>query len=195
MDISETAVRRAIDSGRIGVTQNKVRWPEARDAFLMTRTAHNNNRLGELPGERPEDLTDEETALRLKQMLAGKDNICAEFTEADMALPWPMLFSKYQALEKKEKAKLAELERLEREGELHHREDIIRALGDMQIAFRNRILAVGTKLAKRLADMTGYDKPGDILKMIEGETTAALAEMAKYDGAKIKSARRQRIGK
>lgn len=198
MEISEKAVRKAIDARRIRVVRDKVPWPEAREAFLQTRVGNNNNRLGELPGESAGSFDLPEDVLRElpPEVQAMLDELrSTEFSPEILCLPWTTLYARYQALEKKEKSLLAKLERQEREGELHHRDDIMSALGDMQIAFRNRIQAIPTKLAKRIADLTGYKNAAAIARILEAETTAALAEMARYDGKKIKSAHRQRTGR
>lgn len=125
MGVSHTAIRKAIEEGRISVTQGKIDYESAREAWARTRGPGNNNRFGELIMDRPPDVGD------CPDYYAEKTRLTAA------------------------QAEKAELEVEMMRSELHHAEDVEAVMNHMVAAFRSRTLELPKAAAREVRAASG----------------------------------------
>ncbi|MEN6370568.1 MAG: hypothetical protein ABFD64_01010 [Armatimonadota bacterium] len=175
MGISLTAVQKAIERGIIkvydvGGPHTMIDFEEAKADYEASRSARNNNRYGELSGDDN-----------------GEDSAGQEDNEK-----WGIRKTRAEALLTEEKHAKAQLEREELEGVLHRADDVEAVIIAIFMSFRSRILAMPSKLAQRIASMTGSKNIADIQKLLDDSCKEALSELARYDPHQIAEERDRR---
>lgn len=179
MHISLTAVQKAIEGEKIkvhdvGGPHTMLDFEEAKADYETSRSARNNNRYGDLPGDDcSEDPKTSDTS-------DGK---------------WGIRKVRAEALLTEEKFAKAQLEREELEGILHRAEDVEAVIVAIFMSFRSRIMAMPAKLARRIASMTGSSDIADVQKLLRESCEEALSELSRYDPRKIADEIEQRSKK
>lgn len=167
------AVQKAIESGRLKLHDVGERYPkldylEAKADWESSRSGGNNNRFGELEADQA-------------------------FEEEGENERWGVRKTKAEALLTEEKIAKAKLERAELEGLLHRAEDVENVLADVFLKFRSRILALPSKLAAQIADLTGYSDTAQVQSLLSESCEEALSELAHYDPRQIADERKRRV--
>lgn len=160
--VSLASVQEAIDSGRITAvqfvkrgrkTERKLIREEALEQWNATRVAANNNRAGELPGDK---------SARSEEITPGT------------------LKTQYEAELAQLRGQKLRLEIDELEGRLHDAAHI-EALWTRQLArFRSRVLSIPTKIAPEIVAKPNIHH-SEVAEIIQREVYAALSELATFD--------------
>jgi phage terminase Nu1 subunit (DNA packaging protein) len=85
-----------------------------------------------------------------------------------------------KALHEKAKREMAELKLAKLKNQLHDARDVEMVMTNMLVTFRNRILAMPSKLAPQLIGVTNL---AEIQSIIDKEAREALTELSEYDPA------------
>lgn len=153
------SVQDAIDAGRITAVMHtrqgrKLIKDEALEQWNATRIAGNNNRAGELPGDRNAKSDNEPTPGAMKTQFEAE---LAELRGIKLRL---------------------EIDELE--GKLHSGDDIEQLWVSQLARFRSRILAIPAKVAPGIVSKPNRHH-SEVAEILERECYAALAELASFN--------------
>lgn len=185
--VSHSAIQRAIAAGRLTAVETpagrKLPKAQALAEWNASRVPGKNNRFGELPADGLDHDPDD------------CDQEAAASGPADLdLLPWTIRKVAEDALLAAERRRKIVLEREELEGRLHRDEDVEAVWADILVRFRARILSIPAKAAPIIATMA-KPEPAKVQAALEAQIREALSELAAYDQAKVKAARRRRSAK
>lgn len=114
--------------------------------------------------------------------------------EPEDGINWVRRKTKAEALLAEERGALLQLERLEKEGQLHNAEDVEAVWSVMLSRFRARVLAIPATAAPVIASMPDRSA-AKVKDLLEAQVFEALSELSVYDKAAIESQRKKRTGK